>query len=103
MEEQEERDIVMWNTNMLKSAINDILADAVINHIHNADEAYFISKCPFFIVIKKALIFKLEVGDRQMTKEEIYKYANEIIDERIKRIRACLSGTFHKKCIMPDV
>lgn len=96
MEEQEERDIVMWNTNMIKSAIDDILADAVTNRIHSVDEAYFISKCPFFIVIKKALIFKLEVGDRQMTEEEIYKYANEIIDERIKRIRACLSGTFYE-------
>ena len=81
---------------MIKSAINDILADAVANRIHSADEAYIISKCPFFIVIKKALIFKLEVGDRQMTEKEIYEYANEIIDERIHRIRVCLSGAFYE-------
>lgn len=96
MEEQEERDIVMWNTNMLKSAISDILVSRIAHRMLNDDEAYIISKCPFFIVIKKALIFKLEVGDRQMTEKEIYKYANEIVDERIHRIRVCLSGAFYE-------
>lgn len=86
---------IRWNASMIKSAIEDILADAVTNHIHNADEAYAISKCPFFTVVAKALAFRLEVGDRPMTEEEVYKYANEIIDERIERIRKCLSGAFY--------
>lgn len=78
---------VRWNTNMIKSAIDDILADKVLHRMLNGNEARVISKCPFAMAVKHALDFKFEVGDRAMTEEEVYKCANEIISERIDRIR----------------
>lgn len=89
-------DIVRWNSNMIKSAIDDILADKVLHRMLNDNEADIISKCTFAVAVKPALDFKFEVGDRTMTEEEVYKYANEIIDERIDRIRKCLSGAFYE-------
>ncbi len=93
---QEMYDIVLWNTNMIKSAIADILVDKVLQRMLYDNEARVISKCPFTTAVKAALDFKFEVGDRAMTEEEVYKYANEIIDERIKRIRDRLSGAFYE-------
>ena len=89
-------DIVRWNSNMIKSAIDDILADKVLHRMLNDNEADVISKCTFAVAVKPALDFKFEVGDRVMTEKEVYKYANEIIDERIDRIRKCLSGAFYE-------
>ena len=85
--EQEKRDIVQWNVNMITSAISGIVDDRITHHTLSADEAGVIGKCPFFAAITRAFAFRVVVGDRQMTEDEVYKIANEIVDERINRIR----------------
>lgn len=89
---EEKRDVIQWNANMIKSAITDILSDNAIQNKFSEYEAYLIGECPFFMVVTEAISFKSKAGYRQMTEDEVYKYANKVISERISRIRGCLSG-----------
>ena len=83
--EQEQRNIVGLNYQMLRNAASEVLTERFDNGVIDYHVYGMLNRTNFISAMKTALNFKLKVGDRVMTEEEIYKYANEIVDERIQR------------------
>ena len=78
--EQEQRDIVGFNYQMLRNAASEVLTERFDNGVIDYRVYSMLNR-----TMKTALDFKLKVGDRVMTEEELYQYANELVDERIQR------------------
>lgn len=85
--EQEQRNIVGFNYQMLKNAASEVLMERFDNGVIDYSVYCTLSHTNFICAMKTALDFKLKVGDRVMTEEELYQYANELVDERIQRFR----------------
>lgn len=83
--EQEQRNIVGLNYQMLKSTASEVLAERFDNGAIDCHVYGMLNRTNFISAMKTALDFKLKVGDRVMTEDEVYRYANELVDERIQR------------------
>lgn len=84
--EQEQRNIVGFNYHMLRNTVSEVLAERLGNDAIDYRVYCILGRCNFISAMKTALDFKLKVGDRVMTEEEVYQYANELVDERIQRL-----------------
>lgn len=83
--EQEQRNIVGLNYQMLRSAASEVLMERFDNGVIDYHVYCTLNRTNFISAMKTALDFKLKVGDRVMTEEEVYQYANELVDERIQK------------------
>lgn len=83
--EQEQRNIVNFNYQMLRNAASEVLTERLDNGAIDYRVYGMLNRTNFISAMKTALDFKLKVGDRVMTEEELYQYANELVDERIQR------------------
>lgn len=83
--EQEQRNIVDFNYQMLRNAASEVLTERFDNGVIDYHVYCTLNHTNFICAMKTALDFKLKVGDRVMTEEECYQYANELVDERIQR------------------
>lgn len=83
--EQEQRNIVWLNYQMLRNAASEVLMERFDNGVIDYHVYCTLNRTNFIRAMKTALDFKFEVGDRAMTEEELYQYANELVDERIQR------------------
>ena len=83
--EQEQRNIVNFNYQMLRNAASEVLMERFDNGEIDYSVYGMLNRTNFISAMKTALDFKLKVGDRVMTEEEAHQYANELVDERIQR------------------
>lgn len=83
--EQEQRNIVGFNYQLLRNAASEVLTERFDNGVIDYRVYCTLNRANFLCAMKTALDFKLKVGDRVMTEEELYQYANELVDERIQR------------------
>lgn len=83
--EQGQRNIVNFNYQMLRNAASEVLMERFDNGVIDYHVYGMLNHTNFISAMKTALDFKLKVGDRVMTEEEVYKYANELVDERVQR------------------
>lgn len=83
--EQEQRNIVWLNYQMLRNAASEVLRERFDNGVIDYQLYCTLNRTNFICAMKTALDFKLKVGDRAMTEEELYQHANELVDERIQR------------------
>lgn len=83
--EQGQRNIVNFNYQMLRNAASGVLMERFDNGVIDYHVYGMLNHTNFISAMKTALDFKLKVGDRVMTEEEVYKYANELVDERVQR------------------
>lgn len=85
LSEQEQRNIVGFNYQLLRNAASEVLTERFDNGVIDYRVYCTLNRANFLGAMKTALDFKLKVGDRVMTEEELYQYANELVDERIQR------------------